>query len=160
LTTLLRRGAEDHVLLLKMHHIVHDGWSHEVLFGELAALYEAFGAGHPSPLPELPIQYADYAVWQREWLQGEVLDSLLDYWRRQLDGAPDRLALPTDRPRPAVESFRGGCESVQLPADLVAALEGLGRPEGATLFMTTLAAFLVLLYRYSGQSDLVVGTPF
>jgi len=158
-TTLLRLGEEEHVLLLTMHHIVSDGWSMGILFRELSTLYEAFSAGKPSPLPELPIQYADFAVWQLQWLQGEVLEAQLAYWRKQLAGAPSMLELPTDRPRPTVQTYRGDRQSVVLSKTLSEALKALSQGEGVTLFMTLLAAFKALLYRYIGQDDIVVGTP-
>jgi amino acid adenylation domain-containing protein len=142
-----------------MHHIISDGWSMGVLVRELGALYPAFAAGQPSPLPELPIQYADFASWQRQWLAGEVLDYQLAYWKRQLAGAPPALELPTDRPRPAVQSYRGAALPVQLPRALSEALAALSRQEGVTLFMTLLAAFQALLWRYTGQDDIVVGSP-
>ncbi len=149
----------EHVLLLTMHHIVSDGWSMDVLNRELAILYLAFSAGKPSPLPPLSIQYADYAIWQRQWLQGDVLERQLNYWRKQLAGAPSLLALPTDQPRSAIRSSRGASYSfVILPAQ-VAALQKLGQHAGATLFMTLLAAFQVFLCRYCNQDDIVVGTP-
>src|SRR5438128_7504546 len=156
---LVRLADDDHVLVLTMHHIVSDGWSLGVLFRELAVLYEAFASGHPSPLPELPLQYADYAQWQRDWLQGEALEELLGYWRNQFVGAPAVLELPTDRPRPPVQSFRGAAQSFTVPARVTSGLRALSRSEEATLFMTLLAAFKVLLHRYTGQSDIVVGTP-
>ncbi|HEV3052326.1 MAG TPA: amino acid adenylation domain-containing protein, partial [Longimicrobium sp.] len=137
---LLRLGAEDHVLLLGMHHILVDQWSMGVLRGELSALYEAYREGAESPLPELAVQYPDYAVWQREQLAGEVLDRQLAYWKERLAGAPELLELPTDRPRPAVQTYRGGNESVTLSGELLARLEARGRSEGTTLFMTLLAA--------------------
>jgi hypothetical protein len=157
-TSLLKLGAEEHVLLLTMHHIVSDGWSAGVLVREMGTLYAAYAQGNESPLEELAIQYGDYARWQREWLQGEVLEEQLGYWREQLAGAPPVLELPTDRPRPAVQTFRGAHENFKLPGELVEALRALGRREGATLFMTLLAAFQTLLHRYSGQPDMVVGT--
>ncbi|HEV3051498.1 MAG TPA: condensation domain-containing protein, partial [Longimicrobium sp.] len=156
---LLRLGAEDHVLLLCMHHILSDQWSMGVLRRELSALYEAYREGGESPLPELAVQYADYAVWQREQLAGEVLDRQLAYWREHLSGAPELLELPTDRPRPAVQTYRGAIEGITLSGELLARLEALGRSEGATLFMTLLAAFQVLLGRYGGSEDVVVGSP-
>ncbi|HLL48050.1 MAG TPA: condensation domain-containing protein, partial [Longimicrobiaceae bacterium] len=156
---LLRLGAEEHVLVLCVHHVVSDGWSMGVLFGELSALYGAFARGEPSPLAELPIQYADYAVWQREHLSGEVLERQLAYWTRRLAGAPSLLELPTDRPRPAAQSFRGARLRFELPAGLVDALGELARREDATLYMVLAAAFQLLLSRWSGQEDLVVGTP-
>ena len=156
---LLRLGDAEHVLLVTLHHIVTDGWSMGVLVGEVASLYEAYSKGEPSPLPELPIQYADYTVWQRDWLQGEVLDRELGYWREQLAGAPAALDLPSDRPRPAVQSYRGARHEFGLSRELSEGLQELSRGEGVTLFMTLLAAFDVLLMRYSGQDDIVVGTP-
>ena len=156
---LLRLDEEEHVLLLTMHHIVSDGWSMGVFNRELAVLYEAFSVGKPSPLPELPIQYADFAVWQREWLQGEVLEEQLAYWREHLGGDLSVLELPTDRPRPAAQSFRGATQSFVLSGDLTESLKALSRREGVTLFMTLLAAFKTLLYRYTGQEDVVVGSP-
>ena len=156
---LLRLGADEHVLVLSLHHIVADGWSMGVLVRELVALYDALRHGRPSPLAELPLQYADYAAWQRTWLTGEVLEAQLGYWREQLDGAPALLELPTDRPRPPVQSYRGGRRRFRLPAPLLTRLKALSRQEGVTLFMTLLAAFNVLLQRYSGQDDIVVGSP-
>ena len=157
--TLLRLDEEEHVLLMTMHHIVSDGWSMGVFFREVSALYEAYSTDSPSPLPELPIQYADFAIWQRQWLQGEELARQLSYWKQQLDDAPPVLELPTDRPRPPVQSYRGTCQSVMLPKPLTKALQALSRREGVTLFMTLLAAFKTLLYRYTGQEDIVVGSP-
>jgi len=156
--SLLRLGIEEHILLLAMHHIVSDGWSAGILFQEIAALYEAFSAGKPSPLPELPVQYADYSVWQREWMQGEVLEKHLSYWREQLTGAPPVLELPPDRPRPAAQSFHGACQSIVFSQSLTQELKSLSLREGVTLFMTLLAAFQTLLLRYTGQEDVVVGT--
>jgi amino acid adenylation domain-containing protein len=156
---LLRLDRENHILLLTMHHIVSDGWSRTVFFRELSTLYEAFYTGEPSPLPDLPIQYADFAVWQREWLPGEVLETQLSYWRQQLAGSPSVLNLPTDRPRPAVQSYRGARQSVMLPSALSESLRALSSQEGATLFTTLLAAFKVLLHRYTGEKDILVGTP-
>jgi len=129
-----------------------------VLAREICVLYEAMSEGEESPLPELGIQYADYAVWQREWLQGEVLERQLDYWKRQLKGAPAMLELPTDRPRPPVQSFRGGRQSLNLSFELTARLKELSRREDATLFMTLLAGFQALLYRYTWQEDILIGT--
>ncbi|GAB4190085.1 MAG: hypothetical protein Fur006_31860 [Coleofasciculaceae cyanobacterium] len=158
-TTLLELGEMEYVMLFTMHHIISDGWSMGVLIRELAALYEAFCAGKPSPLPELPIQYADFAVWQRQWLQGEVLEAQLDYWRQQLSSPPPVLRLPTDRPRPVVETFRGATKSFSLPTNLTEEIESLSRHQGVTLFMTLLAAFKTLLYRYTEQGDILVGSP-
>ncbi|MBD1926389.1 amino acid adenylation domain-containing protein [Trichocoleus sp. FACHB-90] len=162
--TLLRLDESEYVLLLVLHHIVSDGWSMGVLIRELAALYTAFASckddkfSVSKPLPELPIQYADFAHWQREWLQGEVLETQLAYWRQQLDGI-SILNLPTDRPRPAVQSYRGATQLLQLPKSLSKALEALSQQEGVTLFMTLLAAFQTLLYRYTQQEDIAVGSP-
>ncbi|HKH48745.1 MAG TPA: amino acid adenylation domain-containing protein, partial [Thermoanaerobaculia bacterium] len=156
---LLRLGPQEHALCLTIHHIATDGWSWRVLFRELAQLYDAFAAGRPSPLPALPVQYADFARWQRAWLRGEVLERQLAYWREALRGRLPVLDLPADRPRPAVQSFRGATRAFALPVGLGAALRGLGRGERATLFMTLLAVFEVLLHRLSGQDDLLVGTP-
>ncbi|HYN22024.1 MAG TPA: amino acid adenylation domain-containing protein, partial [Thermoanaerobaculia bacterium] len=157
--TLLRLGPEQHVLLLAMHHIVSDGWSMRVLIRELTALYAAFAEGRPSPLPGLPVQYADFAVWQRGWLAGAALEAEIDWWREQLAGAPAVLELPADRPRPAVRTPRGVVAGTFLSADLAAGLQAMGRRANATLFMTLLGAFQVLLRRYSGQDYLPVGTP-
>jgi amino acid adenylation domain-containing protein/non-ribosomal peptide synthase protein (TIGR01720 family) len=156
---LLRTRDCEHAFVLTMHHIVSDGWSMGVFVRELAALYQASSAGQPSPLEELPFQYADYAVWQREWLSGAVLDKQLDYWRRQLGDAPAALDLPTDRPRPAVLSHRGAEYCFDVSAELTESLEQLSRSHGATLFMTLLGAFQMLLSRYSGQDQVCVGTP-
>lgn len=156
--TLLRLGENDCVLVLVTHHIASDGWSMSIFLGELAALYGSFSTGKPSPLSELPIQYADYAVWQREWLQGEVLQAQLSYWKKQLSGVPV-LELPTDRPRPAAQTFPGAHQSLVLPKTLGDDLKSLGRKSGATPFMTLLAAFQALLHRYTGQEDIAVGSP-
>ena len=156
---LVRLGPRRSVLMLTIHHIVSDGWSMDILVAELATLYQTFAAGRPSPLPELPIQYADYACWQREWLRGEVLAQQLDYWRRQLDGAPAILELPADRRRRAGLSLGGARRKTVLSHGLAEALSDLGRRENASLFMVLLAAFKVLLHRYTGKTDLVLGTP-
>jgi hypothetical protein len=155
---LLRMAEQDHVLMLVIHHIVWDGWSMVVFSRELTTLYEAFTRGEPSPLPELAIQYADFAEWEREWLQGDALEEHLAYWKRQLGGNPPVLLLPTDRPRSAVQTFRGRRMPLALPADLSAAMRSLSRRQGATLFMTLLAGFKSLLHGYTGEMDLVVGT--
>ncbi|HVJ91897.1 MAG TPA: amino acid adenylation domain-containing protein [Labilithrix sp.] len=157
--TLLRVAPQDHVLLLTMHHIVSDGWSMGVLIKEIGTLYEAFSTGRTSPLPELAIQYADYAAWQRQWLSGPVLDAQMDYWKRTLAGAPPALELPTDRPRPPMQTFAGSAVPLTLSRELSAGLVALSRREGVTLFMTLLAGFQALLSRYSGQDDIVVGSP-
>ncbi|HST60364.1 MAG TPA: amino acid adenylation domain-containing protein, partial [Longimicrobium sp.] len=156
---LLRLAAEEHVLLLGMHHVVSDGWSIGVFLRELSSLYEAYRQGGESPLPELAVQYADYAVWQREQLEGETLDRQLAYWRDRLSGAPELLELPTDRPRPAVQTFRGATVPLELPLELLEQVQALGRSEGATLYMTLLSAFQVLLSKYGGGDDVVVGSP-
>ena len=156
---MLRLSEADHVLLLTMHHIVSDGWSIGVLFRELQTLYQAYSTGQRSPLAELPIQYVDFAHWQRQWFQGEGLEKQLSYWRQQLDHAPPVLELPTDRSRPAVQTFRGTNQPLVLPQPLSEALKGLSRREGVTLFMTLLAAFQTLLHRYTGQADVIVGSP-
>ncbi len=155
---LLRLDEADHVLVISMHHIASDGWSMGVFRRELTALYHAMLTGQPPSLPALPIQYADYAIWQRAWLQGEVLERHLAYWRRQLADLPP-LELPTDRPRPPVQSHRGDSQRFVLSAELTAKLRGLAHQEGVTPYMVLLAAFQVLLHRYTGQDDLAVGTP-
>ncbi|WP_018267988.1 non-ribosomal peptide synthetase, partial [Methylosinus sp. LW4] len=151
--------AREHLVAFTLHHIVSDGWSTDVLMRELAALYEARVAGRPSPLPPLPIQYADYAAWQRDWLRGERLERQLSYWRRRLADASMVLELPTDHPRPAVQDSAGGVHRFVIPAALADRLKSLAREQGATLFMVLLAAFQLLLSRYSGQSDICVGAP-
>ncbi|MES2936877.1 MAG: non-ribosomal peptide synthase/polyketide synthase [Pseudomonadota bacterium] len=158
-TQLLRLAAEDHVLLVTMHHIVSDGWSMRVLVQDLVALYGAFSRGEASPLAPLDVQYADYAHWQRQWLQGEVLRRQVDYWRGQLEGAPALSTLPTDRPRPPVPALEGGELPFALDAGETAALRRLARAQGTTLFMVLLAALDVLLARWSGQDDVCVGSP-
>jgi amino acid adenylation domain-containing protein len=157
-TTLLRLGDHDYVFLLAMHHIISDGWSLGVFCRELGTIYAAFSAGRPSPLPELRIQYADFAVWQREWLQGDVRDQQLSYWKGRLGNLPV-LQLPTDGPRPAVFSYRGDCIQHVFPRRVLAGLKALMQAEEATLFMVLLAAFQLLLHRYTGQKDVVVGSP-
>jgi len=158
-TCLLRLAAEEHVLLVTMHHIISDGWSMGVLIRELGLLYLAFSQGRPSPLPALPVQCADYALWQRGWLQGEVLERQLAYWKERLAGSPAALELPTDHGRPVVPSFRGKQLAFALSAELSAALVDMGRRRGATLYMVLLAAFQLLLSRWSGEDDIVVGSP-
>ena len=155
---LLRTADDEHVLAITMHHIVSDGWSIGVFTRELSALYAAFLAGEDDPLPPLPIQYADYAVWQRQWLDGEILEKQSAYWREALAGAPALLELPTDRPRPAQQSFSGDALPVEFDAALTAALRRLAQRCGTTLFMTVLAAWTAVLSRLSGQDDIVVGT--
>ncbi|MEO6192136.1 MAG: amino acid adenylation domain-containing protein, partial [Thermoanaerobaculia bacterium] len=155
---LLRLAPEEHGIVLNVHHIVSDGWSMGVLVSEVAALYAAFVEGRPSPLPELPIQYGDYALWQRGRLHGRALEEHLAYWRERLRGVPP-LDLPADRRRPPVQTFRGARVPVILPADLAPAVAALGQGERATDFMTLLAGFAALLHRYSGQTDFALGTP-
>jgi amino acid adenylation domain-containing protein len=155
----LQLGSSEYVFLLIVHHIIFDGWSTGVFYGELAALYEAKCTGKPLILPELPVQYADFAVWQRHWLTGEVLETQLNYWKQQLKDAPTLLELPTDRLRPAVQTFRGTHQYIALSLELSEALAELSKGTGVTLFMTLYAAFVTLLYRYTGSDDIVIGTP-
>ncbi len=155
---LLRLSDEDHILLLTMHHIVSDAWSAAIALSELCTLYEAFSSGKPSPLPELVVQYADYAAWQRNWFQGAILEKQISYWKKQLAGAPPLLDLPTDRPRSEVRTFQGAFESIPLSPDVAASLKKFSQAEGVTLFMTLLAGFQTLLSRYSGQEQIVLGT--
>jgi amino acid adenylation domain-containing protein len=157
--TLVILGGTEHVLLLTMHHIVADGWSVGILVREVATLYEAARRGEESPLTELSIQYADYAVWQREWLNDARVAAELAYWRRQLGGAPAVLSLPTDRPRPTVQTFNGASHPVELTKEASLSLRDLSRREGTTMFVTLLAAFQALLARYTGEDDIIVGTP-
>ena len=157
--SLWQLDATEYVLLLTMHHIVSDGWSMGVLIQELSSLYQAFTAGEPSPLPELPIQYADFAVWQRQWLRGEVLETQLNYWQEQLDGAPQQLNLPTDHPRPSVMTFKGKNQSFEFDAQLTQKLKNLTLESRVTLYMTLLTAFKILLFYYSNQEDILVGSP-
>ncbi|MEU0032373.1 condensation domain-containing protein, partial [Streptomyces sp. NPDC006335] len=154
----LVRAGLDHLLVLAMHHVVSDEWSERIFWRELSALYRASRTGAPDPLPPLPVQYADYAAWQRSWLSGDVLDGQLAYWRRQLAGAPV-LELPTDRPRPPVRSSAGAAIGFTIPADTADAVRRIARANGATMFMTLLAAFDVVLGRYCGTDDVAVGTP-
>jgi amino acid adenylation domain-containing protein len=158
LVALAASEPAEHALLTTMHHIISDGWSVGVLLAELTALYGAFKDGRPSPLPELPVQYADYAVWQRRWLSGAVLEREIAYWRQALTGVPV-LELPVDRPRHWVRSGAAGTRSLVLPPRLAAELVQLGRQQGVTLFMVLLAAFEMLLNRYTGQEDVAVGSP-
>ncbi len=156
---LVRLHEQKHILLLTMHHIVFDGWSMGVLLKEVGELYQAFSTGKPSPLPELPIQYADFAVCQREWLTDKVLDKQLNYWKQQLAGANPVLELPTDSLRPPVQTYNGATATLTVPRSLNDRLQQLCRQEGVTLFMTLLAAFGTLLYRYTGQEDILIGSP-
>ncbi|MEV1179228.1 condensation domain-containing protein, partial [Nonomuraea sp. NPDC049784] len=155
---LIRLAPDDHVFSLVMHHVVSDEWSAGVLRRELTALYEAFSRGEPSPLAPLPVQYADFSIWQREWLQGEVLEEQLGYWRERLEDAPV-LELPTDHPRPAVRTTAGAKVEFEISEEIAAGLRAVTRQTGATMFMTLLSAFTVLLGKYAGQDDVVVGTP-
>jgi amino acid adenylation domain-containing protein len=156
---LVRMAADDHVLLLTMHHIVSDGWSAGVFFRELGVLYAAFARGDADPLPPLPVQYADYAAWHRRWVEGPVLDAQAEYWTQTLAGAPELLELPTDHPRPAKQDFAGASVAVELNEALAAALKALSQRHGTTLFMTLLAGWAAVLARLSGQDEVVVGTP-
>ena len=156
---LLKLEDAEHILLPTLHHIVSDGWSVSVLWEELTTLYKAFSRGQNSPLPELDIQYADFAMWQRDWLSGEVLEEQLSYWREKLSGALPVLELPADRLRPAIQSYRGAGEPLALPETLSRKLWSFSDDEGVTIFMTLLAAFQVLLHRYTRQTDISVGVP-
>ncbi len=154
---LLRLEDELYELIQVEHHFVHDGWSFGVMLREIKAMYSAFVAGKPSPLPEPPIQYADFAVWQREWMEGPVMDHLLAYWRGRLEGSPGVLELPTDRPRPSRVTFRGDLYLLLIPEQLYLSLRAFSRKEGFTLYMTMSAVFLTLLHRYTGQDDILLG---
>ncbi|HSL84609.1 MAG TPA: amino acid adenylation domain-containing protein, partial [Thermoanaerobaculia bacterium] len=156
---LLRSGPREHAALVTLHHVVSDGWSMELMTGEVAALYRAALAREPSPLPELPVQYADFAVWQRSWLAGDALAAEVAHWRERLAGLPGLLELPVDRPRPSRPSFRGATRTVALGTELTGDLRRLARERGGTLFMVLLAAFQALLSRWSGQVDFAVGSP-
>ncbi|HEU4326674.1 MAG TPA: amino acid adenylation domain-containing protein [Roseiflexaceae bacterium] len=158
-TLLFQTAPDSYVMLLTLHHIVSDGWSNGVLVRELGALYRAFAAGQPAQLPALAIQYPDYAAWQHGWLQGETLERQIRYWRNQLAGAPAQLALPTDRPRPTRQTYTGARHSVRIGQEQTEALKRLSQREGASLFMTLLSVFEVLLLHYTGQRDLLIGTP-
>ncbi|MEW6738183.1 MAG: condensation domain-containing protein, partial [Acidobacteriota bacterium] len=157
--TLLYLHEKEQVVLFTMHHIISDGWSMDLLIHEVVVIYRAFLDGKPSPLPELPIQYVDFAQWQRERLQGDLLQEQLSYWQCQLTGAPTMLELPTDRSRPVRQTFNGANQSLLLPNKLKVELRALSLNERATLFMTLLAAFNVLLFRYTGQQVILVGSP-
>ncbi|MBX8513358.1 amino acid adenylation domain-containing protein [Pseudomonas cichorii] len=157
--TLIRLGETEHVLLVTLHHIISDGWSIGVLTREVAALYDALRQGHADPLPPLTLQYADYAAWQRRWLTGEVLEKQSRYWKETLADAPALLTLPTDRPRPAEQSYSGASLPVTFDEDLTQALKALSQRHGATLYMTVMSAWAALLSRLSGQDDVVIGSP-
>ncbi|MBF1989862.1 condensation protein [Fischerella thermalis CCMEE 5268] len=156
--TLLQLSEIEYALLLSIHHIAADAWSIGVLIHEITTFYESFSCGYPSPLPQLPIQYVDFAVWQRQWLQGEKLETLLSYWKQQLGSQLPVLELPTDKPRPTVQTFNGARQCLTLPKSFCDRLKALYQREGITLFMILLAAFQTLLYWYTGQEDIVVGT--
>ena len=157
--SLLLVDDDESVLIISMHHIISDGWSVPIFFRELAISYEAFSKHKTPVLPELPIQYADYAIWQRERLRGDFLEEQVSYWKKQLEGITGVLNLPTDRPRPSRQSFRGSSQSLEFSRELTDRLKALSQKQGVTLFMTLLAAFQTLLYRYTGQEDIVVGSP-
>jgi amino acid adenylation domain-containing protein len=157
--TLFQIDNDEHILLLVLHHIATDEWSMSILFRELSISYEAFSRAESPVLPDLPIQYADFAVWQHQWLKDKVIEKQLEYWKRQLKGATFVLELPTDRPRPAVQSFRGTKQSIELSYSISDALRSLCQTERATMFMTLIAAFNVLLHRYTGRNDILVGSP-
>ena len=156
---LIKLENELHAVLFNMHHIIADGWSSGIIMNEMVQFYSAFSEGQPALLPPLEIQYPDFAFWQQNWLQGEVLKEQTRYWKEKLTGAPPLLELPTDRPRPAVQTFNGASESIELGAELSSALNKMSKEEGATLFMTLLASYTILLHRYSGQDDILTGTP-
>jgi len=156
---MIRIDEDEYIAVWILHHIVCDNWTTGVLVKEVSVLYAAFSAGETSPLPEIEIQYADYAFWQRQWLQGEVLESQLAYWKKQLDGAPRLLQLPTDRPRPAVQTFRGANEPFTISLELTQSVKALSRQSEVTLYMILLAAYKTLLFRHTGQTKIVVGTP-
>src|SRR5262249_27491997 len=155
---LLRIEEHRHLLVVSLHHIISDAWSNGVFFRELSALYAAFCVGGSSPLAELPLQYVDFAKWQRDWLRGQVLKDHLAYWEKRLAGAPSGLELPTDRPRPLVQSYRGATLPLILSEPIVDALRTLRRQQSVTLLMTAMAAFQILMHRYTGEDDVVVST--
>jgi len=157
--SLLRLGTEDHLLLVTVHHIVFDGWSIGVFLNELVSAYADLAEGHPPVLPALPVQYSDFAVWQREYLQGETLNKQLAYWKESLAGAPSSVELPTDRPRPPRQTFRGSKQVIVISRDVLDGLKKLDQCEGVTFYMTMVAALSTLLSRYSGQEDIVIGSP-
>ncbi|MGA9769162.1 MAG: condensation domain-containing protein, partial [Blastocatellia bacterium] len=156
--SLFRINPQEFILLFTVHDIICDGWSMSLLIKEIRAIYEAYSGGETSRLEELPIQYADYAIWQRERLQGELLESEMRYWKRQLEAAPV-LEMPTDRLRPAHSAYQGGAQAIVIDPTVTAALRKMSRRHSATMYMMLMAGFQVLLSRYSGQTDIVVGTP-
>jgi acyl carrier protein len=157
--SLLRVNEQEHILAVCMHHIVSDGWSIGVFIDEMARLYGAYSEGKASPLPELTIQYGDYALWQRQWLKGEVLETEIGYWKKQLEGAPAAIDLKTDRVRPEVQTYEGRSESIEIGEEAVSRLKEVGGQQSATMYMVMAAAMEALMYRYSGQEDIVIGTP-
>ncbi|MEH2094792.1 MAG: condensation domain-containing protein [Nostoc sp.] len=156
--TLLKLSDQENVLVHVEHHMVHDGWSFNLFLRELLTLYQAFSEGKPSPLAEPSLQFADFAHWQRQWVLTEPAQAQLDYWKQKLSGCPPLLELPGDRPRPAEQSYQGGMLRMELPLDVCEALRNMGRQEGVTLFMSMFAVFVTMLYRYTGQEDLCVGS--
>jgi aspartate racemase len=151
-------AKDEYIMLFVIHHIVSDGWSTGVLVGEVTSLYDAYSKGAPSPLPELEIQYADYAYWQREWMKDEVLEEGLRYWKRELSGELPAHQLPTDRPRPEAPSYKGADQTLMIPSGIIDRMNALSREEGVTLFMAMLAAFDILAHKYSGLDDIIVAT--
>jgi hypothetical protein len=158
--TLLRMSDDEHIIICTMHHIIGDGQSFEVVIAEMSQIYSTFSQGQVSPLPELTVQYVDYAAWQQQWWQGEGLEQRLAYWRKQLADAPERLNLPLARPRPKVQKFGGASQALKLSPALTEALRELSRREGLTLFMTLLSAFVLLLNQYTDDEDVVVGSTY
>ena len=157
--TIMKLGQKHHILIVVMHHIISDGWSSRIFFHELSELYKAFSQGKPSPLTELPIQYADFTLWQRNWLQGEILESQLSYWKKQLKQSQPILNLPFDFARPAIQTHHGAHTHFTLSKKITMRLMALSRQTDTTLYMTLLAAFNALLYRYTGQDDIIIGSP-
>jgi hypothetical protein len=158
--TLLRLAADEHLLICTMHHIIADGQSFEVVIAELSQLYAAMSTGRASPLADLAVQYVDYAAWQRQWLQGEELETRLDYWRKQLAGAPQRMSLPQHQTRKRVQRFSGARQEIALPPELIEGLKELTRHEGMTLLMTLFSGFVALLNHFTGDEDIVVGATY
>ena len=157
--SIIQVGNTERIVLLTIHHIVADGWSVGVFIQEVASLYEASVTDRPSPLPEIDVQYADFAAWQKEWMHGEVLELQLAYWLDRFQEIPPPLELPTDRPRPAVQTFEGAVEIIRIPKDVVEGVRDIGKRENASLFMTLLTAFYIILHRYSGQDEICIGSP-
>jgi hypothetical protein len=157
---LMRLAEQDHIIICTMHHIIADGQSFEVVIAELNQLYAAFSEGRPSSLPELSVQYVDYAAWQRQWLQGEELEKRLEYWRKQVAGTPERLTLPQNQTRRKAQGFKGARQELNLSPELVEGLKELTRREGMTLLMTLVSAYVLLLRQYTGDEDIVIGSPY